>query len=489
MNNKLAIIFTIAFFVLSQSVSAQSNSNRGDTISRHYTRLANSKDEADKTFLEAQLYTLLKSNKESDWLMAQRFFYQLKKQKIADSIIGACRKNFPLGQIVRGDETKAIYDEKDPVKKEAMYKAWFKKFPPEKFGNDRIQYDYVRNSVATAYAEADNVKKALQYANMTETPVWKGEGWAGPATILLKNGHVKEATELFKKAADNSLKFMTTNKNDQGAGFASLGFTGYNNSLARIYYDQKKYTEALKYVKVAHDSSKTVKAYVNSNYADILIALKRDKEAFDIINEAITAGQANAATRENFKKLYVKVKGSNEGYDEYMASVNKILVENIRKELQNRIINKPAPQFTLYDLDGNTFSLEQLKGKTVILDFWATWCGPCKRSFPSMKIAQNKYANDTTVKFLFIHTWEREENATGNAKKYITDNNYPFTVLMDLKDNETKANKVAESFNVSSIPAKIVIDKNGNIRFMFNGFTDEEAAVEEIVAMVELAQK
>lgn len=491
MKKHLKVVTYCVLLLIAQTGFSQENKTTtpADTTIKYYTRLASSANEADKAFLETQLYALFKSDKEKDWLTAQRFFYQLKKQKTADSIIAACRVNFPLGQIVRGDETKAIYDEKDPVKKEAAYKAWIKKFPPEKFGTDRIQYDYVRNSVAHAYAEADNVKKAMQFANMTETPAWKGEGWAGPATTLLKNGHLKEAGELFKKARDNSYKFMTTNRNDQGAGFAAMGFSTYNNSLAQIFYKQKKYTEALKYIKQAHDSSKTVKAYVNSTYADILIALKRDKEAFDIINEAITAGQANADIRETFKQLYVKVKGNNEGYDEYMTSVNQILANNIGKDLQNRVMNKPAPLFTLQDVDGNTVSLEQLKGKTVILDFWATWCGPCKRSFPSMKIAQSKYANDTTVKFLFIHTWEREDNATVNAKKYITDSNFPFSVLMDLKDKETKANKVAESYNVNSIPAKIVIDKKGNIRFMFNGFTDEEAAVEEIAAMIELAGK
>ena len=491
----MKIIFRQLLFcavsLASLSLNAQITSNpaQEDTTIRYYSRLAASTNEADRAYLETQLYKILKSDKETDWLLAQRFFYQIKKQKTADSIIVACRVSFPLGQIVRGDETKVIYDETNPVKKEAMYKAWIKKFPPEKFGTDRIQYDYVRNDVASAYAEADNVSKAVQYANMIETQTWKGEGWAGPATRLQKNGHLNEAAELFKKASANSYKYLTSNRNEPGARFAAIGFSSYTSSLAQIYFEQKKYAEALKHIKLAHDSSKSVKAYINSTYADVLIALKKDKEAFDIINEAITAGQASTNIRDRFKQLYVKVKGSNEGYDEYMTTVNKILAENIRKDLQRRILNKPAASFTLKDADGNTYSLEQFKGKTIILDFWATWCGPCKRSFPAMRTAQNKYADDTTVKFLFIHTWEREDNATTNAKKYVTDNNLPFTVLMDLKDNDTKINTVADKYNVSSIPAKVVIDKNGIIRFMFNGFTDEEAAVEEIVAMIELAEK
>jgi hypothetical protein len=170
-----------------------------DTTVKYYTRLANSSNEADKALLEANLYTLLKSKKESDWLMAQRFFYQLKKINVADSIMKACKIKFPLGQVVRNEEVKKVYDETDATKKEAAYKAWVKKFPPEKFGEDRIQYDYARNAVSKAYAQADNVPKTLEYANMIETGPWKGEGWAGPAADLLKNDHFAEAEGFIKK--------------------------------------------------------------------------------------------------------------------------------------------------------------------------------------------------------------------------------------------------------------------------------------------------
>lgn len=485
----LKTMFVCMAVLAAQTLSAQQNS-AADTTRKYFSKLASSADEADKALLQTKLYALLQSAKEEDWNMAANFFYQLKKATTVDSIQKAVRIKFPVGIAVRGDATDTIYKQKDPVQKEKMYKAWIKKFPPEKFGADRIQYDYVRNAVATSYVEAGNVKKAIEYANMVETGPWKGEGWASPAARLQKAGYSNEAVALYKKAIANSYKYMTTNRNDYGAPFAASGYVSYNNSLAEILIEQKKYKEALTYLSAAHDSSKNVRGNVNLNYAKAFIGLGKEQEAFNMVDEAVKAGQANVEMKEMLKSLYTKVKGG-EGFNEYMVAVNKTVAENIRKDLARQIIKMPAPMFTLKDVDGNTVSLAAYKGKTVLLDFWATWCGPCKKSFPAMSQTVNRFKNDTSVVFLFIHTWEKEAAglATANAKKYIDENKFPFEVLMDLKGADG-LNKVIEDYKVNAIPTKFIVDKEGNIRFKFTGAAPgEEAAVEEVVAMIELAQK
>jgi peroxiredoxin len=452
--------------------------------------LVRSENEEDKALLEKELYSLLQSNEEREWEAARYFFSQINNVAVADSLEKAIPKKFPNGELARRATADKIYEEKDAKKMELLYKAWVKKFPPPKPSN-QLEYDYVRGAVANAFAKENNLAKALEYANMIQTKSWRGEGYAGVADILMKNGHYTSAKDLLKRAIDNAHELMTTSNSTGDAPPIVIGYSGYNNMYAETLYKEKKYGEALTYVQKAFENDAKPNERMYSNYAKILIALNRDREALEKIEEVLKMGHATSETTEMSRSLYVKIKGSNAGYGEYMDSLKKILAVKVKEDLRRKMINQPAPMFVLKDLNGNTVSLQDLKGKTVILDFWATWCAPCIRSFPAMKRAVNKYKDDPNVKFLFIHTMETAADATTHVKKFIENNDYgSFQVLMDLKNPDTGSNPVVESFKVNGIPAKFVIDKNGNIRFSLAGFDgNDDAAVEEIIAMIELAQK
>ncbi|MCK7557268.1 TlpA family protein disulfide reductase [Chitinophaga sedimenti] len=162
----------------------------------------------------------------------------------------------------------------------------------------------------------------------------------------------------------------------------------------------------------------------------------------------------------------------------------------MKKEVAKMLISEAAPAFSVKDVKGNTVSLADFKGKVIVLDFWATWCGPCKKSFPAMQRAVDKYSKDPNVKFLFIHTWERSETPQRDAQEYLSQNKYRFDLYMDTKDAATRKNNAVSAFGVKGIPAKFVIDAEGNIRFRMTGFSGgDDVAVEELSAMIELAAK
>lgn len=116
------------------------------------------------------------------------------------------------------------------------------------------------------------------------------------------------------------------------------------------------------------------------------------------------------------------------------------------------VSGKPAADFSLQNLSGETVSLSGLKGKKVLLDFWATWCPPCRSELPDM----NNVANDLTAQGVVVLNISVDSDIE-TVKKFIARYGYNnLTVLFDDK-------KIAVAYGVSAIPTKVLIDENGNI--------------------------
>lgn len=482
---------TLGIMAASTQLNAQTKPL--DSTKNHLDQLVVSTNPADKALLNTKLKTLAASNSEKEMDLAINYYYKLKNQKASDSLLEAEVKKFPLGSRARNKAaTDDIYNLKTPAEKEKAYKVWIKKFPPSNFsGEDLITYDYVTSSIASGYAEQKNTAKALEYADKLLVDFWKGNAYSGLGEAFYRNGDLKNAALFYKKATESAKAYYDGKlPNENSSKFAASGYPYLTMSYANVLYEQKNYKEALKYAELASTNPKTASPKSNFQYAKILMALNRNQEAYVKLEEAVKSGKANDEMIATFKTLYTKVKGSDAGFDQYAAEIRKGIVANLQQKLAKEIVKKPAVDFTLTDLDGKQVTLSSLKGKTVILDFWATWCGPCKASFPAMQMAVNKYKDDPKVKFLFIHTWEKTPTPTKDAGDYIKSQNYNFEVLMDNKDPETKINKVVSDYKVNGIPSKFVIDPQGNIRFNLMGFDgSNEAAVDEISMMIDMARK
>lgn len=114
-----------------------------------------------------------------------------------------------------------------------------------------------------------------------------------------------------------------------------------------------------------------------------------------------------------------------------------------------------APDFTVVDYNGKQTKLSDKKGKPVVVNFWASWCGPCKSEFPAFEDAYNKYGND--VEFMMINLTDGYQETISSAKSFIDEQNYTFPVYYDTTMSASNA------YGVFSIPKTLFIDKNGNI--------------------------
>jgi len=131
-----------------------------------------------------------------------------------------------------------------------------------------------------------------------------------------------------------------------------------------------------------------------------------------------------------------------------------------------------APDFSLQDLKGKTLSLADLKGKAVILDFWATWCGPCRRGIPDLNAIYKKYkAKGATVVGIALDEGGKDEILKGMKKHKLA---IAYPVLIGNKEVTVKYG------GINAIPATFILDKEGNIAASYVGLQEKKTFTDEL---------
>ena len=134
---------------------------------------------------------------------------------------------------------------------------------------------------------------------------------------------------------------------------------------------------------------------------------------------------------------------------------------------------KPAPSFSSVDLNGKKINLEDFKGKSILLNFWATWCVPCRKELSSM---QHLYEN-FPKKGLEILAVSIDRGNTDRVKKYVDKHNLTFSVLVDPDQ------KVRKKYYVMGLPTSYLIDKKGNLRGFVSGERKWDSSLSEAVML------
>ncbi len=116
-------------------------------------------------------------------------------------------------------------------------------------------------------------------------------------------------------------------------------------------------------------------------------------------------------------------------------------------------VGHPAPDFTLRDLDGNLVRLSDLRGKVVFINFWATWCPPCRAEMPEIEAVHQEY-QDQGVVVLGVDISEPESM----VRQYIQQGGFSWTIVLD------STGEVARDYQIAAIPTSFFLDKEGIIR-------------------------
>ncbi len=149
------------------------------------------------------------------------------------------------------------------------------------------------------------------------------------------------------------------------------------------------------------------------------------------------------------------------GYDYLSANYNtEIPSENNSSEAVT------APDFTVYDAEGNPVSFSDFEGKPVVINFWATWCGYCVKEMPSFEKAAAEFGDE--VVFMMINVTDGYQETEEDAMKFIEESGYTFPVYYDLDLSAARA------YGASSLPATAFILPNGELMHGQLGMMTEE---------------
>ncbi len=148
---------------------------------------------------------------------------------------------------------------------------------------------------------------------------------------------------------------------------------------------------------------------------------------------------------------------------------DSIVVDDEEAETEDEPEQVKAPDFTVYDLEGNEVKFSELVGKPIVLNFWASWCGPCKSEMPDFQKVYEEYKDE--IQFVMVNLTDGSDETVEKASAFVEEHGYTFPVYYDTKL------EAAYAYGVNSVPRTYFIDKEGNLVLQAQGMLSAEKLI------------
>lgn len=408
------------------------------------------------------------------------YLYDLKNKTKADSVENVIVKQFPKGAFLRQKAYQKIMPTADATERNKLIAQFLTDFPnkSEVPSSQKYFYDNIVKMQFTNYFENKDYKTILaMIPNMNFANLNDAYHQNISKALYLKT--VDAAT--IETMATPMIKLMQAKVNDlsymSGLYWSPNQATEnaknqLNNELViqiRMYDMLKKYKEVLETFELLPFEKRYEKASINDIHIKALESF--NKPIIEVLKNAARANTLSEGATAKLKELYLKEGKKEADFPAYLEQLKK---EN-KTEEKIALIDIAAPPIKVQSADGRAKELALNSGKIIVIDFWATWCGPCKKAFPAMQQFVNDFKDDKQVEVYFISTQETKEGYKKEALAYLKEKGLKITPYFDLVKkgggtNNASFGQYAKIFNSSGIPRKVVI-KDGKIRFTSEGYS------------------
>lgn len=446
---------------------------------------------------------------ESNLMKVREIYWQvLNRKACVDSLDEIMVRQFPHGNVAALRAYNKLNFERDVNKKIALSEQFLTEFPMAKadmkFDDDnRVSYPTVYQNIVVLNVLNKNFGILNKY--VADMPYYAVIG-TYYKIIQIAHNRKDQTDEMLYPYAKLLVDRMESFRNQKPGEYWYLSPSEWQQQFEKdlvnsflithvnLLKNVGRFDEALQYALEAQQTLKFKQANLNNDEVFLLSKKGQTAQVNDVLIKSMYENQSTPEMIEMLKTNYIKQYKTEDGFDKYLESLKNAAL-SVASTAKMEMVKKDFPDWSMYDADGKLIKFADLRGKTIVMDFWATWCVPCKASFPGMKLAVEKYKNDPNVAFYFVDTEERTADYKAQVKKYIKDNNYPFHILFDNKlkggaITEEVYNRICKAFGISGIPQKLVIDKNGKLRFIAVGYKGSASELaDEMSAMIEMTKK
>ena len=388
-----------------------------------------------------------------------------KAEQLSKTIL----EKYPNGELAKGNFTRSFFENMrlpDFHLDETVVNQFisdFQKYPKHFY--DKQTIDQIRTVLLKKAIEEKNWEKIENIEKEISEKWFTASVYNETAWKLADGDHINSEgkdLEFAEKLAKKSLeiyneKINNLNEYDAQSNYDQT-FMFYTDALGMILYKQKRYQEAFA------EQSK----FINFDFIDdsnreryVLSAEKVKGNDFvkNYIYNLLKENNISDNLYHKLSEIYQSKNLPTQEIETLRTENKKIATKKAQQELYKYYGGDlKAKDFSLTNLEGKTVKLSDYKGKIVVLDFWATWCGPCRESLPHMQELVNQYKGKD-VEFFFVNTMEnnKPEEIKKLVSQFISKNKFNINVLYDIN------NQTSKNYKVNGIPTEIIIGKDGNI--------------------------